>query len=154
MTTTEMSRIEKKIFWRAPRARVWRAITNMEEFAAWFHVKAEGSFQPGVPLRMTSTYENYKGVSFFMVVEKMEAERLFSWRWYPGVHETTGNPSQEPATLVEFTLEDAEGGTDLTVVESGFEQISLVRRAQAFEGNTKGWELQTESLKQYVHGAA
>ena len=29
-------RIEKEILLRAPRSRVWRALTNASEFGAWF----------------------------------------------------------------------------------------------------------------------
>ena len=40
-------RIEKRILLRAPRARVWRALTDAEEFGAWFGVKLKGSFAAG-----------------------------------------------------------------------------------------------------------
>jgi uncharacterized protein YndB with AHSA1/START domain len=54
-------------------------------------------------------------------------------------------------TLVEFTLEDAEGGgTTLTIVESGFDKIPLARRAEAFRMNTEGWGGQIKNLTAYV----
>jgi uncharacterized protein YndB with AHSA1/START domain len=55
-------------------------------------------------------------------------------------------------TLVEFTLEDAEGGksTALTIVESGFDRIPLARRAEAFRMNDAGWAKQSENLAAYV----
>ena len=53
-------------------------------------------------------------------------------------------------TLVEFRLEEAGGGTLLTIVESGFDQISLARRAEAFRMNDQGWTEQTRNIERHV----
>lgn len=39
-------RIEKKILLRAPIARVWRALTDAQEFGTRSRVKLEGAFAP------------------------------------------------------------------------------------------------------------
>jgi len=143
----DLSRIERSVFIRAPRARVWRAITNVAEFSAWFRVVAEGEFAPGARVRMTSTHPGCEGIVFFIEIADVEPERTFSWRWHPGAQQP---PEDEPQTLVEFHLTEEDGGTRVTVIESGFEQISLARRAAAFEDNTKGWEFQLNALDGYV----
>ena len=147
MTTSELGKIEKHIWIGAPRGRVWHALTTLGEFARWFQVKAEGQFAPGVRVDMVSTHALGKGAAFSVVIEAMEPERLFSWRWHPG-------KGDEPATLVEFRLEDDRGGTLVTVVESGFERLSLAHRAKAFEDNTKGWEIQLAALEDYAGKSA
>ena len=43
----EEDRIEKQIELKAPRARVWRALTDYREFSEWFCVKLENPFVPG-----------------------------------------------------------------------------------------------------------
>jgi len=53
-------------------------------------------------------------------------------------------------TLVEFTLEDAPGGTRLTIVESGFDRVPLARRAEAFRMNSDGWSEQMQNIERYV----
>jgi uncharacterized protein YndB with AHSA1/START domain len=58
--------------------------------------------------------------------------------------------SKEPTTLVEFTLEDDNGGTALTIVESGFDRIPLARRAEAFRMNDNGWTGQLKAIAKYV----
>ena len=58
--------------------------------------------------------------------------------------------SNEPTTLVVFELQDAEGGTLLTVVESGFDKIPLARRADVFRMNSSGWDEQMENIKKHV----
>ena len=49
MTSTD--RIEKHIVLRAPRSRVWRALTDAGEFGQWFRVKLEGAFAEGATVR-------------------------------------------------------------------------------------------------------
>jgi uncharacterized protein YndB with AHSA1/START domain len=148
---TDLTKIERSVWIRAPRARVWRAIADIREFAAWFQVKAEGDFSPNARIRMTSTYPGHEGISFWVSVADVEPETRLSWRWHPGAV----NPSAgEPMTVVEFLLTEENGGTRVTVIETGFDGISLARRAKAFEENTEGWELQLAALRKYASDAA
>ncbi|HTX40050.1 MAG TPA: SRPBCC family protein [Bryobacteraceae bacterium] len=150
MTASELSRIEKQVLIRAPRHKVWHALTNLDEFARWFLVEAHGAFAPGVRVEMVSRHPKGAGAKFSVTVEAMEPERLFSWRWHPGSKPADGDYTGQPGTLVEFRLEDAEGGTRVTVVESGFERLSLAGRAKAFADNTEGWEIQLAALNEYA----
>jgi uncharacterized protein YndB with AHSA1/START domain len=149
MITSEMSKIEKRMLLRAPRAKVWRALTHVPEFAKWFGVTMEGEFQPGARLEMTATKDGSTMV-VHVTIEQMEPESLFSWRWHPGVPRDDVDYSAEPTTLVEFHLEESTEGTLLTVKESGFDQISLTRRASVFGDNDRGWDGQMKSLAKYV----
>ncbi|HMC57597.1 MAG TPA: SRPBCC family protein [Candidatus Solibacter sp.] len=153
MAETEMNQIEKQILLRAPCERVWQAITNIGEFAKWFGVKAEGSFTPGARVHMISTHRSAEGQSFYVFVEEMEPPRKFSWRWHPGMKDAGVDYHTEPTTVVVFLLEEVEGGTLLTVTESGFHHISLARRAAVFQMNTGGWEFQLKQIEQHVSQA-
>ena len=141
-------RIEKSIVLRAPRARVWRAISEAQEFGTWFRVKLDGAFSPGATVRGRSTYPGYEGAAMELRIERMEPETLFSYRWHPGAEEPR-DPS-EPTTLVEFRLEDVAGGTRLTVIESGFDRIPTPRRAEAFRSNDSGWTEQVKNIEAHV----
>jgi len=147
--STDLSRIERSVWIRAPRARVWRAITNAAEFSAWFRVTAEGEFAPGARVRMTATQPGYEGIVFWIEIADVQPESAFSWRWHPGAQQPPED-SGEPKTLVEFRLTDEGGGTRVTVIESGFERIALARRAAAFQDNSNGWEFQLKALGAYV----
>jgi uncharacterized protein YndB with AHSA1/START domain len=147
-------RIEKKVLLRAPRSKVWRVLTDIDEFRNWFGVsESEGSFAPGARLRMVPI-EEYGCGEFYVFVEQMDKERLFSWRWHPGALDPKANYAAEPTTLVVFQLEDAPGGTMLTITESGFRHISLARRAAVFGENSQGWDFQAASLEKYVAQAS
>ena len=143
-------RIEKRVVIRASRSRVWRAITNAEEFGAWFRMKLEGSFAEGATIRGRITHPGYEHVTLDILVERIEPERYFSYRWHPYAIDPAVDYSAEPTTLVEFILEEAEGSTAVTIVESGFDRIPLARRAEAFRMNDQGWAGQIKNLERYV----
>ena len=147
-------RIEKSIVLRAPRARVWRAISDPAEFGSWFRVDFGGvSFVPGATVRGKLTYPGYEHLTFEIAIERMEPGRVFSFRWHPYAVDPAVDYSTEPTTLVEFALEDAAGGTRLTVVESGFDRIPLQRRAEALRMNDAGWAEQVRNIDAYLAGA-
>jgi uncharacterized protein YndB with AHSA1/START domain len=146
-------RIEKSIVLRAPRSRVWRALTNHEEFGAWFGVKMETPFVPGAPARGQITTMGYEHVTWNAVIDRIVPETLFSFRWRPFAIDPAVDYSDEPMTLVTFELADVEGGTLLTVVESGFDGVPLARRAKAFEMNDRGWGIQMTNIERHVASA-
>jgi len=151
MATTSTDRIEKTIVLRAPRARVWRALADAPRFGAWFGVDLEGaSFAPGQRVRGKVTHPGYEHLTWDVVVERMEPERLLSWRWHPYAVDPKVDYSKEPTTLVVFELEDAPEGTRLRVVESGFDQIPPARRAEAWRMNDQGWAAQMQNIERDV----
>jgi uncharacterized protein YndB with AHSA1/START domain len=153
MTRSETDRIEKQIELRAPLARVWKALTDAGEFGAWFRVRLNGPFAAGRRVTGQITHPGYEHVTMDVTVEKMEPERLFSFRWHPGAVDMKVDYSQEPTTLVEFRLEQTpKGTTRLTVVESGFDAIPASRRDEAFRMNSGGWEIQVENIRRHVDG--
>lgn len=151
MAPTVPDRIEKKILLKAPRARVWRALSDSAEFGTWFGVSFAGPFRARTPARARITKPpQYAGIEFTFHIEAIEPERLLSYRWHPGAVDAKIDYSKEPTTLVTFTLEDAPGGTLLTVVESGFDAIPESRRAETFRLNEGGWAEQVVNVERHV----
>jgi uncharacterized protein YndB with AHSA1/START domain len=143
-------RIEKQIQLSAPRSRVWRALTDPQEFGQWFGVRLSGEVKPGGKLRGPITTEGYTHVTFEATVETVEPEKRFAFRWHPYAVDPAVDYSSEPTTLVVFTLEDVAGGTLLKVVESGFDKIPAHRRAKAFEMNSEGWAGQLKNIAKHL----
>jgi uncharacterized protein YndB with AHSA1/START domain len=143
-------RIEKQIELKAPRSRVWRALTDYREFSEWFRVKLESPFVPGQTSCGQITYPGYEHVRMEVVVQKLEPEHYFSYTWHPYAIEPGVDYSKEPATLVEFRLEETAGGTLLTVTESGFQKLPPERRATALRMNEGGWSEQLENIERHV----
>jgi len=151
---SQTDRIEKQILLRAPRSRVWRALSDAKEFGTWFGVDLEGPFAPGARVRGKVTHPGYEHITFEIDVDRMEPERLFSWRWHPAPIEPGADYSKEATTVVVFELTEASGGTMLTVVESGFDRIPAARRAQAYRLNDEGWAQQMKFIEQHLAKAA
>lgn len=158
MTT---DRIEKRTFLKAPRSRVWRAITDSQEFGIWFGMKLNGPFVPGAPTfgaitptqmdsKVAEMQQPYAGKAVVLLIERMEPETLFSFRWHPGDPDLAADYSKEPTTLVTFQLEEVDGGTQLTLTETGFDQLPPALRKNAFEGNDGGWTIQMTLIAKYL----
>lgn len=152
--TISTDRIEKLVMLDASRARVWRALTDVSQFNAWFGVSLTKPFTPGAEVSGRISIRNYEHVTMTIWIERMEPERFFSFRWHPYAIEPGVDYSSEPTTLVTFALEDAGQGTRLTIVESGFDAIPASRRAKAFSMNENGWAGQAENIRKFLAAAA
>jgi uncharacterized protein YndB with AHSA1/START domain len=162
---TSTDRIEKRVRLRAPRERVWRAISDSSQFGSWFGVRFDGPFIAGtrmtgrivpttVDAEVAKSQKPHEGWAFEISVDRIEPQRLFSFRWHPYAVDAGVDYSKEPTTLVVFELEEAAGGTMLTITESGFDQIPLERRAKAFASNEQGWAAQAQLIEKYLALAA
>ena len=156
-----MDKIEKKILLHAPQARIWRALTDYQEFGHWFGVKFDRPFVPGATMSgaivgtkvnagVAKAQKEHEGLKFEVTIEHMEPERLFSFRWHPYAIERGVDYSNEPSTLISFALEKAADGVMLTITESGFDQIPLARRAKAFTANEQGWNIMIQVIEEYL----
>jgi uncharacterized protein YndB with AHSA1/START domain len=161
MTGDLTDRIEKSVLLRAPRPRVWRAISDSREFGRWFGVEVDGPFTTGtlvharlvgseVDADVAKAQQAHGDFTFEIAVERVEPERLLAFWWRPATPESAGDASANPATLVTFTLEETADGVRLTVVESGFDRIPIERRAQAFSSNEQGWAIQMTLVEKYL----
>ena len=147
-------RIERSVVLHAPRERVWKAFSDATAFGEWFGVKLNGTFQPGARLTGKVTHKGYENYPFEFTIDRIEPERVLSFRWHPNAVDVGKDYSGEPTTLVNFHLDDVPGGTKLTLVESGFDALPQDRRRAAYEGNEKGWTMQMDSIQRYMEKAA
>jgi uncharacterized protein YndB with AHSA1/START domain len=144
------NRIEKTIELKAPVSRVWRALTDHREFGEWFNVKLDGPFVPGKVSSGRITYPGYEHLTFELVTQNIEPERLFSFSWHPYAIDPNVDYSKEPSTLVEFRLEPKGKSTVLHLAESGFDAIPEGRQFEAFRKNDEGWTEQMNNIKTYL----
>ena len=159
--TEPTDRIEKAILLRAPCARVWQAISDAQQFGAWFGVQFDGGFVSGARLtgkivptkvdqEIARSQAPYEGKFFECIVEQIEPMQRFSFRWHPFAVEPGVDYTKEPMTRVVFELAQAPGGTMLTISESGFDLIPVSRRARAYAAHKQGWEGQSTLIAKYL----
>ena len=152
---SENDRIERQILLRAPRLRVWQALTDIAQFNRWFGVALRGTtFRAGERFAGKVTYPGYEHLDFEIWIERCEPPSLLSWRWHPAAIEAAVDYSREPTTLVEFRLSEAGEGTLLRLTESGLAQIPAARRAEAFRLNSSGWDEQLSNIDRHVAAAS
>jgi uncharacterized protein YndB with AHSA1/START domain len=151
-TTAELTRIDKTMEIKAPPERVWRALTNAKELSTWFQVTIEGKIAVGNEVWMTSMC-NGASVRFRVLFVEMTPPTRFVWQWHPGAVDPNVDYSSEPRTTVSFTLEPSGSGTRLSLAETGFNEVSLARRAKVFGDNNQGWTEVLVWLSNYAASA-
>ena len=155
MTTNEPSVVDESAFTVSRTIRiaasidkVWAAVTEAEHLAQWFPnsavlastaVGATGSF----------TWDDYG--TFPVRIEAVEAPTMIAYRW--GNDNTKATTLDEDrSTVFTFTLTAIDGGTQLTVVESGFDH--LTDPFGSLESNRSGWNSELDELVAYVESLA
>lgn len=162
--TSPTDRIEKKVHLLASRERVWHALCRASEFGTWFGMEIDGEFAPRTTLKarivptqvdaeVAAQQKAFEGTPFELFIERVEPMRLLSFRWRP-YEGGSSDDTTTVTTLVEFELAEVDGGTLLTISESGFDQIPIERRAKAFADNEGGWEIQTQLITKYLAHAS
>ena len=154
-------RIEKQVVLRAPMDRVWRAISDSQEFGRWFGVRIDGPFVAGTSVTATITgttvdeevadlQRPHAGARATWQIVAVEPSRRLAYRWHPFAVDADVDYAVEPTTLVEFTVSPTLDGVLLSIVESGFDAIPAARRSAAFEANSGGWAKQVELVRKYL----
>lgn len=152
MTAKSRDRVEREIVIRASRERVYAALTDASLYPTWGPERIEGKIAPGE--KPIFDFGPAGGGKTTVYVVAVEPPRYFAYRWMQGETDPVallGDPLQRPNTLVEFHLDEVEGGTRLRVVESGIASLPGMAEAGdgALEGMGKGWQLMLGGLERH-----
>jgi uncharacterized protein YndB with AHSA1/START domain len=139
MTQTTQNSIERRLIYRAPLEKVWKAISTPEGFAGWFSTKVQG-----VELVWPS------GNSNEILLSVIDPETHFAYQWHPGAYAKMSDFPLSELTTVSIILRAVDGGTEIHLVESGFENIPDERRLKVIGMNTEGWDEELENIRKYV----
>jgi uncharacterized protein YndB with AHSA1/START domain len=131
----------------APVEKVWRAVTEPEQISRWFGLAELDGSGPGA--RGSLTFEGYGRVP--LAIEAVEAPKSISYRWGNAL-EQRPDEIDDHATEVTFTLEAVDGGTELTVVEIGFDRTSDPSANMA--DHATGWVSELDKLVALLEGDA
>jgi len=147
---TSKDTIERQVILNAPRETVWDAITKAELVSQWFGTDTK---IPSLTIGQEIAFEwaDYDHTSRAVIAE-VEPMKRFAYRWEHGEADFSKPIVEETLTLVTFTLEDTDGGTLLTVVETGF--ASLPEGIGSYEENYSGWTHELKDLQEYLHKEA
>ncbi len=126
----------------AHRSAVWAALTQAELISEWFGDQATIDLRVGG--EGSNTWHDY-GTGRF-IVEEVDEPSTFAFRW---PHQPGQDPHTDPTTLVRFTLVDSEGGTELTVTETGWDIFGDSAEPYA-EDNRGGWDSELDELRDFL----
>ncbi len=148
--------VEREIVIKASRERVFAALINPNAFPTWGPEKIEGKVEPGE--RPILDFGPSGGGRVAVYVVAVDPPKHFAFRWMQGVTDPKKlllDPLLGHNTLVEFHLDDVEGGTRVRVVESGLSKLPAIPGMgvdQARENMGKGWQLMLGGLGQSFDG--
>jgi uncharacterized protein YndB with AHSA1/START domain len=148
-------RFEKTIDLRAPRRRVWQAISTPEEFGTWFGLgdplELEGRFEPGAKITGTWIVEGKRVTEPFCTIERVEPEQLLVFSWVPYEVPPGEDHAKHPTTRIEMRLEEIPIGTRLTISESGFAALPADKQYKR-DQNATGWDVQGRAIASHLLG--
>lgn len=130
--------------------KVWRAVTEPEHISRWFgRTTLDGS---GAGATGTIAFDDYGAVP--VRIEAIDAPRMVSYRWSndDAAGALPERLDEAHSTVFTFTLEAVDGGTRLTVVETGFEATS--DPAANLRSHAEGWVSELDKLVALLEGDA
>ncbi|EHR59099.1 SRPBCC domain-containing protein [Saccharomonospora cyanea] len=137
-----LDRIERDVWINAPAARVWATLVEF----SWVDDGHRRGVTPESGERFVAN--SAEDGDYPIRIEKSEPPHYLAYRWASAF--AGQEPGEGNSTLVEFTLTEEQGGTRLSVVETGFATLPEQHRARALEENTGGWEEQLDVLRKSV----
>lgn len=134
--------VEKTIWINVPRERVWRAITQSQEIMQWWDDYWEiSALEVGAVVKFGTPDD-------FMIatITVVDPPRQFTIQWPP--------PPQyhRIEIFTTFLLEEENGGTRVTVTETGFEALPDDIRQKRYDQTAQGYTTVLESLKELLEG--
>ncbi|NKB99185.1 MAG: vanillate O-demethylase oxidoreductase VanB [Pseudomonadales bacterium] len=144
---TAAQKIERQITVDASVERVWSAISDHEQFGSWFRCVIADPFVVGQTTQARSTSEGNEDSVFAILPKAMDQPHYFAFAWCAGNEKGATDIENVPHTLVEFTIVARAGSCEVTICESGFENLLEGDRDEYFRMNTEGWDAQAKNLK-------
>ena len=135
----------------APIEKVWAAVTEPEHISRWFG-QSTVLDELAVGARGSFSWDDYGTIP--VLIEELDPPHVVAYRWSNASGNTIEADEVDPdhSTVFRFTLEAVNGGTQLTVVESGFDTLSTP--AESMESNRGGWNSELDELVAYLEGGS
>lgn len=138
--------IKREIIVKAPKERVYKAITDPEQITHWFPDEISGSLEVGK--QAVFTFDGY-GKNSILVVDAQPFNH-FAYRWIPGSANIVDDLTTVQTTLVEFHLTESGTGTKITLTESGFASLPADIAEKSLKENSGGWDHMMSRLEKVL----
>ena len=145
--TADTVAVERSIWINASCERAWRSVTEPEHLNQWYATYYHWEI-PALQVGTTVTFYNKDNKADHQIanIEVVDPPRQFTLRWQP-------DKLYPAMTLVTtFLLAEENGGTRVTISESGYEALPEAERQQWFDATGGGYTMSMENLKAYLEG--
>ena len=133
---------ERTIWVAAPRERVWQAITDAGEIQQWWDDYWE---IPALEVGGTVKFGT-EDDPMLATIAVVDPPREFAIQWPP-------QPQYHSIDVfTRYVLKEENGGTRVTVSETGFEALPDDIRQQRLDSTAKGYTTVLAHLKAYLEG--
>lgn len=137
--------VERSIWINTSLERAWRAVTDAEQLTQWYATHYAWEI-PSLEVGSKIKFHNSDTEILHATIEVLDPPREFSVRWEP-------NTEYPDVSLVtSFRLADEDGGTRVTIHESGYENVPADERVQWLEATGGGYAMSVENLKALLEG--
>ena len=133
--------ITRSIDIKAPVSKVWAALTEPDLIAQWFGDTTE--FHASIGAFGAFGWKDYG--EFRVLVEHVDRPKTLVYRW---ARDVDVDPVPGNSTVVRFDLAEIDGGTRLTVLETGFEELRDPQAAH--NDNVEGWRTELGELVEFL----
>ena len=141
--------VERTIWINAPREKAWQAVTRAEHLDLWYATCCRWeipALQVGTMVKFFHKDSNSDTDILQATIEVINPLRQFTLRWQP-------DKTYPAMTLVTtFMLEEENGGTRVTIIESGYEALPDDLRQQWLDQTGVGYAGSMENLQAYLEG--
>ena len=139
--------VSRTITIAAPVEKVWAAVTEAQHIARWF---PEHATLAPLAVGATGVFGWSDHGDFPVRVEELDPPHMIAYRW-GNSNATASTLESGESTVFRFTLETVDAGTQLTVVESGFD--ALRDPTASMDSNRDGWNFELDELVAYLEGS-
>lgn len=133
--------IEKTLFFAAPPEMVWSFLTEKEKLSQWFHM-LEGEFKEGSDYQFVK--QDNQGGSTPQIWSKVLTLKPPNELVYTFIIE----PFNHAETTVHWVLEEAVGGTRLSLKRTGIAEAAGAQAMQLLMALDKGWDGHFSDLRE------
>jgi uncharacterized protein YndB with AHSA1/START domain len=118
-----------------------RSFGSPEAISSWFAETVTGDFEVGGTIALIWGKHRCE-----CRVTALEPGVCFEYQWHPGEACALHAFPEGELTTVRFELYPHPEGTELRLVETGFERIPYARRGTTFGENSNGWDEELAKL--------
>ncbi len=136
--------IESSIWIEAPIERAWQAVTEPARLTSWYAPLHAWEI-PVLAVGERVKFDNSDTEALYATIEVVDYLHQFTLRW-------DASDDDQVVLTTSFLLTSENGGTRVTLRESGYESVPENERQQWLDAVGSGYIQSMENLKAYLEG--